>query len=123
MKQQGVLRYISKLPYLGEVRSQIRQQNIENGRKLHQQHLDRQEKLNAERLERILEGYTNEDGEHVNGLKDTWRAVGYNDKEIDMLEEAWALSVVKDKSTYREDKKKIKALQKEAQASLASRKK
>lgn len=123
MKQQGVLRYISKLPFLGETRSQIRQQNIENGRKLHQQHLDMQEKANAERLERKLEGYIDENGERVNGIKDTWRAVGYNDAEIEMLEEAWALSVIRDKETYREDKKKIKQLQRDAQASLASRKK
>ena len=62
-------------------------------------------------------------GERVDGLKDTWKNIGYNAKEMEMLEEAWALSIVKDKETYREDKKKIKALHKEAKASLNSRKK
>jgi len=124
LKQQGVLRYISKLNFLGETKSAIRRENQENGRKLHQQHLDLQEKLNAERLERKLEGYTNEEGEHVTGLKDTWKSIGYNDKEIALLEEAWAISVVRDKSSDRKaDKKKIKELHREAQKSFASRKK
>jgi hypothetical protein len=123
MKQQGVLRYLSKLPYLGEVRTKLRQQNMENGRKIHQQHVDASEARNAARLEQILEGYTNADGERVPGLKDQWSAQGYNDKEIAMLEEAWALSVIKDKETYQSDKKKRRALQKEAKASRDARQK
>lgn len=123
MKQRGILKYISKLPFLGETRSRIRQENIENGRKLHQMHLDRIEQANAERLERILEGYTNEEGEKVPGLKDNWKEQGYNQKEIDMLEEAWSLSVIKDKETYQADKKKRRALQKEAKASRDARQK
>ena len=86
-------------------------------------HLDRIEQANAERLERILEGYTNEEGEKVSGLKDNWKAQGYNQKEIDMLEEAWSLSVIKDKETYQADKKKRRALQKEAKASRDARQK
>lgn len=113
MKQQGVLRYISKLNFLGETRSAIRRENQENGRKLHQQHLDLQEKLNAERLEAKLEG-----------LKETWKEVGYNAKEMEMLEEAWAIGVVRDKDSNRkEDKKKIKQLHRSVQESFASRKK
>ena len=64
-------------------------ENQENGRKLHQQHLDANEKRNHQRLERILEGYTDADGNHVDGLKDTWKGTGYNSKEMEMLEEAW----------------------------------
>lgn len=86
-------------------------------------HLDRIEQANAERLERILEGYTNEEGERVPGLKDNWKEQGYNQKEIDMLEEAWSLSVIKDKETYQADKKKRRALQKEAKASRDARQK
>ena len=123
MKQQGILKYLSKLPYLGEVSSKLRQQNMENGRKIHQQHVDTQEARNAARLEQILEGYTNEEGEKVPGLKDNWKSQGYNTKEIDMLEEAWALSVIKNKETYQADKKKRRALQKEAKASRDARQK
>lgn len=121
LRQQGALRYISKLPLADKLK--IQRENIENGRKLHQQHLDINEKRNHEMLERKLEGYTNEEGEHVDGLKDTWRQIGYNEKEINMLEEAWALSIVKDKETYQADKKKRRQLVKEAKASLDSRKK
>lgn len=120
-KQQGLTRYIQKLPLADRLK--LQRQNQENGRKLHQQHLDLQEQRNHTRLERILEGYTNEEGEKVPGLKDDWAAQGYNQKEIDMLEEAWSLSVIKDKTTYQADKKKRKALQKEAKASRDARKK
>ena len=34
MKQQGVLKYLSNMNFLGEVRSNFRKQNIENGRKI-----------------------------------------------------------------------------------------
>ncbi len=40
-----------------------------------------------------------------------------------MLEEAWSLSVIKDKETYQADKKKRRALQKEAKASRDARQK
>lgn len=121
MKQQKALKYISKLPLADKLK--LQRENQENGRKLHQQHLDANEKRNHQRLERILEGYTDADGNHVDGLKDTWKGTGYNSKEMEMLEEAWSLSVIKDKSTYQEDKKKRKSLIKQANASLASRKK
>ena len=51
MKQQGVLKYLSKLNFLGEVRSNFRAQNIENGRKLHQQNLDAMDRVNHAALE------------------------------------------------------------------------
>ena len=38
-----------------------------------------------------------------------------------MLEEAWAIGAVKNKETYREDKKKRLSLQKEAEASRRNR--
>ena len=123
LKQQGILKYLSNLPFLGEVRSNLRKQNLENGKKIHQQHVDMNEARNATRLEQILEGYTNEAGEKVPGLKDNWKLQGYNNKEIDMLEEAWALSIIKDKETYQADKKKRRALEKEARASRNARQK
>ena len=56
-------------------------------------------------------------------MKETWKSLGYNKSEIDKLEEAWSLSVIKDKETRKEDKKKIKQLQREVQESFQSRKK
>ena len=112
MRQQGVLRYLSKLNFLGEVRSNFRAQNLVNGRKLHQQNLDANDKVNHSMLEAKLEV-----------MKETWKSIGYNKSEINKLEEAWSLSVVKDKESIKEDKLMIKKLQREVQESFQSRKK
>ena len=110
LKQQGVLRYLSKLPFLGETRTNFRAKNLEAGRQIHNNLTERIEKENADRLETIL-----------TGLKIDWEQKGFNKKEIEMLEEAWALTAIKDKETYREDKKKAKSLRKEAENLRASR--
>ena len=112
LKQQGVLRYLSNMNFLGEVRSNFRKQNIENGRKLHRQNLDANDKVNHAMLEARLED-----------MKTTWKSIGYNKSEINKLEEAWSLSVVKDKESMKEDKKAIKKLRKEVKESFLSRKK
>jgi hypothetical protein len=112
MRQQGILKYLSKLDFLGEVRSNFRTQNMENGRKLHQQNIDANDKVNHSMLEAKLES-----------MKETWKSIGYNKSEINKLEEAWSLSTIKDKETRKEDKKTIKKLQREVQESFQSRKK
>jgi|TARA_B110000908_G_C10001517_1_gene334342 hypothetical protein len=112
MKQQGVLKYISGLPYMGEIRTKLRASNLENGRKIHQQNVDRNDKINAQYLESALES-----------LKETWTKQGFNTKEIKTLEEAWSITAIKDKENYKADKKASKALYKEARASRASRQK
>jgi hypothetical protein len=48
--------------------------------------------------------------------------MGYNSSEIKKLEEAWSITVITDKDTYRADRKQARKLQKEARASLLSRK-
>ena len=58
----------------------------------------------------------------LNKLKETWTASGYNAEEVAKLEEAWTLTAVKDRETYRADKKQANVLRKEAQQSLTSRK-
>jgi len=110
MKRNGMLRYLSKLSFFHPTKVAIRQQNMENGRKIHQAHIDASEKANAERLEAALES-----------MKWTWSNVGYNDAEIAMLEEAWAMTVVKDKENYQQDKRQARKLMKEAAASRAAR--
>lgn len=42
--------------------------------------------------------------------KETWTELGYNAEEILLLEESWSLMTVKNKETYREDKKKSREL-------------
>ena len=41
---------------------------------------------------------------------------GYSAKQIELMQEAWALTVIKDKETYRADKKKAKDLLKQARS-------
>ena len=112
MKQQGILKYLSGLNFLGEVRSNFRQQNIENGRKIHQRNVDMAEKQIAEILEAKLES-----------IKAVWKSIGYDKSEMDKLEEAWALSAIKDKETFKEDKRRRKQLLREVRESFSSRKK
>jgi len=110
MKQNGMLKYLSKLSFFHPTKVAIRRQNMENGRKIQQARLDAAEKAQAERLEAVLER-----------MKDTWSNIGYNKEEIAMLEEAWAMTIIKDKETYRADVKQSRKLMKEAAASLAAR--
>ena len=110
LKQNGVLRALSKLSFFHPVKKQIREQNREAGRKIHQMHLDRIESMQSTFYE-----------ERLQSAKSTWFGIGYNKEEVAMLEEAWALTVIKDKETYREDKKRARQLQKQAADSLAAR--
>ena len=57
----------------------------------------------------------------LKSLKETWSSMGYNDKEVKLLEEAWSITVIKDTETHRQDKKQSRKLQKEARASRKSR--
>lgn len=110
MKQNGMLKYLSKLSFFHPTKAAIRQQNMENGRKIQEARLDAVEKANHERLEAAL-----------NNMKETWANQGYNETEIAQLEEAWAMTAVKDKETYQQDKKESRRLMKEARASLLAR--
>tara|TARA_R110001606_G_scaffold94726_1_gene209846 strand:+ start:4961 stop:5353 length:393 start_codon:yes stop_codon:yes gene_type:complete len=99
LKQQGIIKALSKMQYNGEVRSKVRSENIAYGKKLHAENTARINELNATRLEAALDV-----------AKLSWKEQGYNDAEVLLLEEAWALNAIKDKETYREDKKKRKQL-------------
>ena len=57
----------------------------------------------------------------LDAIKNTWKEIGYNEKEIKMLEDAWTIGAFKFKETYKEDKKKAKKLMKLAQDSLRKR--
>ena len=57
----------------------------------------------------------------LNRLKETWSGTGYNASEIKKLEEAFSITAITDKETYRADRKLARKLQKEAQSSLISR--
>ena len=60
-------------------------------------------------------------GAKLESLKETWTGVGYNKEEIDLLEEAFAMTTIKDKETYRADRKEARKIYKKVQQSLEER--
>jgi hypothetical protein len=94
----------------------------EDGATAHEAHVKRVEDSIGDQLELRLKGnYDEETSKGFHGLRNTWAAQGYNEAEVSMLEEAWSLTVIKDKETYKEDKKKSRDLMKKAAASRAKR--
>jgi hypothetical protein len=111
LKQQGVLRYLSKLSFFNPIRANFRAENIKTGKRI--------QEIRRERIEKAWEEFFEA---KIASMKETWYDLGYNAKEIALLEEASIISFVKNKETYREDKKRAQALTREAAESLASRK-
>ena len=71
------------------------------------------EQMEKERYERL---------EHASAeYEKKCKKEGYNQEEIDMLLEAYALELVKDKETWQEDKKRRKQLRKDALESKIKR--
>lgn len=111
LKQQGILRYLSKLSFFNPIRANFRAENIKTGKRI--------QEIRRERIEKEWEEFFEA---KIASMKETWYDLGYNAKEIALLEEASIISFVKNKETYREDKKRARALTREAAESLASRK-
>ena len=110
LKANGVLGALSKLGYDHPIKKQIREANQETGDKIHQAHLDRNDAANATLLENKL-----------NAAKENWATQGYNEEELKILEDAWVLASIKDKETYKEDKKEVKRLRQLVKASREAR--
>lgn len=70
---------------------------------------------------RIMEQLEEQLSQKVESLKETWKQIGYNDSEIEMLSEAFFTTAVKNKQTLREDKKAARKLIKDAKDSLIKR--
>ena len=111
LKQQGVLRYLSKKNFLDPIRANFRAENIKNGINI--------QSIRKEAIDKQLEA---DFMVKLESMKETWYEIGYNSKEIELLEEAAAIHFAKDKSTWKDDKKEAKELRKKAKDSLASRK-
>jgi|TARA_B100000768_G_scaffold102917_1_gene95727 hypothetical protein len=82
----------------------------EEGRDFHEKH----ERMVNDQIEEQL-------GSKLNSLKETWAGFGYNKDEIELLEEAFTITSIKDKETYREDIKKARSIYKKVQGSLEKR--
>lgn len=70
---------------------------------------------------RIMDQIEEQLAQKAEGLKGTWKEIGYNDAEIEMLSEAFFTLSVKNKQTLREDKKAARKLMKDAKDSLTQR--
>ena len=70
---------------------------------------------------RIMDQIEEQLSQKAEGLKGTWKEIGYNDAEIEMLSEAFFTLSVKNKQTLREDKKAARKLMKDAKDSLTQR--
>ena len=101
MKHAGVLKQKRHLPYKDwcSLTREIRQR----GNDIHQQ--------NSEEREKKLTEYLEDKESNAMGF---WKEDGYNEKEIKMLREAWAIYAVKDKETWHQDKRTARRLMKEA---------
>ncbi len=108
MKYQGILGVIGKLSL--EKRSEIRESNRIKGKEIHATNVDAYDQYRSEQFE-IIEGKK----------IIAWKAMGYNDKEIEMLREANAILIVKDKKMWHADKKEARLLMKKARESLNKR--
>jgi len=106
MKYQGALKMISGASY--KKKAEIRQSQLARGRDMHTANIDYVDRERFARLE-VKEA----------AMMKTWRDLGYNDTEVEMLREAWSIDVVG--GATREDIKKRSALIKSAEESFSNR--
>lgn len=82
----------------------------QEGDDAHTAHVNRVNDEISDKLQTILDS-----------VKETWTESGYDKKEIKLLEEAWLMLTIKNKETYREDRKEARRLMKEANNLKAER--
>ena len=82
----------------------------ENGKTVHEANTNR-----------TLDNIENQLQTKLTSIKEVWIEMGHNAEEIKLLEEAWLLMNIKNKETFKQDKKEAKRLIKEAKESLNSR--
>lgn len=111
LRENGILKTLKKLGYHHPAYKAFKAETAEAGRKIHEAHQERRDAATATRLEAVLLS-----------CKSTWFGMGYNQEEVTMLEEAWAMMAVKDRENYKANKKAARELQKAAAASMAARK-
>ena len=80
------------------------------GNEIHQANVERNENAMFARLEEIEAKKISQ-----------WKEEGYNDNEIEQLREAHALTAIKDKNTWKADKKKAIDIIKETRTNLQQR--
>ena len=72
-------------------------------------------KLQAENAARIEKTRDEFFAQKDASIREAHKAFGYSEEQIELMMEAWALTVIKDKETYRADRKRSMELMKQAQ--------
>jgi hypothetical protein len=108
LKMNRVFKTKSKLGYHDWLK--ITAETLQRGREYEKNNSDLKDKSIADSLEQA-----------ELKLIENWKLLGYDQKEIDMLREANALLVVKDLSTWKEDKKLARKLMNDAKELLIQR--
>jgi hypothetical protein len=49
-------------------------------------------------------------------MRENLKEFGYSNEQIELMQEAWAITVIKDKETYRADRKRAQELLRQARA-------
>jgi hypothetical protein len=111
LRQAKVLKLVNSLSFFSQKRQEWYDRFKSEGKKIHE--------MNTNSISDLIE---NQLQIKLDGLKVTWESIGYNKDEIEMLEEAWSISAVKNKDSYREDIKKSRKLNKQAEQSRNNRK-
>lgn len=105
LRTAGMLRVKNMYGPFTEVGKLWYAKTAEEGSKLNEQ--------NKVRLERIRdEFYAQKDA----SMRESLKAAGYSAKQIDLMQDAWAITVIKNKETYRADKKKAQDLLRQARS-------
>lgn len=105
LKAAGMLRVKNMYGPFTEIGQLWYNKTREEGNKLEQTMNTRLEKTRDE-------FYAEKDASMRENLKE----LGYSKKQIDLMQEAWAITVIKDKETYRADRKRANDLLKQARA-------
>jgi hypothetical protein len=96
----------------------------EDGKAAHEMNQKRSMDQIEEQLELRLKGnYDPETKKGFYGLRNTWADMGYNAAEIELLEEAWVMTAIKDADPVqrRADKKQSRKLMQEAKQLFSAR--
>ena len=103
LKSAGMLRVKNMYNPFTEVGQLWYNKTREEGRKLHMDNLNRIERQRDEFY-----------AEKEASIRSNMESLGYSNEKMDLLIEAWTLTVIKDPETYRADRKQARELRKQA---------
>jgi len=98
-----------------------KKRNTEEGRELYNRLREEGRDAHEKHVKTVNDSISDQMQVIIDKSKKTWEEMGYDAAEIKLLEEAWVLSSIKDKETYRADKKEAKRLRRDANELKAKR--